>query len=187
MSPNQLALYGIMYFYRNEAGKPCKLLLGIPEARCHFGATIAGEILDVLSAFGVVKEKVGYFTLDNAENNSTAMEVPGAELGFDGKLRRGRCIGHTINLAAKALLFGYHPDAFEEQLSGATSLTDAKYQQWRSMGPVGKLHNLVIDVRNIRWLSYRFRRIQQDEIDQATMPTDRARRPLRLVRDNKTR
>ena len=49
-------------------------------------------------------EKVGYFTLDNAENNDTAMEVIGGELGFDGQLRRGRCIDHTINLLAKALL-----------------------------------------------------------------------------------
>ncbi|KAK6843994.1 restless-like transposase [Apiospora arundinis] len=145
-SPNQFALYGIVCFYRNEAGKPCKLLLGVPEAHRHFGATIAGEVLDVLHAFGIDKKKIGYFTLDNAENNSTAMEVIGAELGFNGRLRRGRCIGHTINLAAKALLFGHHPDAFEKQLTGAVALTDADYQQWRSTGPVGKLHNLVVDL-----------------------------------------
>jgi hypothetical protein len=87
------------------------------------------------------------------------MEVIGAELGFDGKLRCGCCFGHTINLAAKAMLFGHHPDAFNEKLSGAASLTDAEYQQWRSIGPVGKLRNLVIDVQNVHWLSYRFRRI----------------------------
>lgn len=186
-SPNQLALYGIACFYRNEAGRPSKILLGVPEACRNFGATIAGEVLEVLFAFGIGREKIGYFTLDNAENNSTAMEVIGAELGFEGRLRRGRCIGHTINLAAKALLFGHHPDAFEQQLTGALPLTDYEYQRWRLTGPVGKLHNLVIDIRNIHWLSFRFRRIQQDEIDRAPFHTNQTKKPLRLVSDNATR
>jgi hypothetical protein len=46
-------------------------------------------VLEVLSAFGIGPNKIGYFTLDNAENNTIAMEVIGGELGFDGKLRRG--------------------------------------------------------------------------------------------------
>ena len=32
-----------------------------------------------------IKKKVSYFTLDNTENNDTAMEVIGAELGFNGR------------------------------------------------------------------------------------------------------
>jgi hypothetical protein len=90
------------------------------------------------------------------------MEVIGGELGFDGKLRRGRCIGHTINLAAKALLFGNDPDAFEEQLNGASALSYSDYQLWRTRGPVGKLHNLVVDVRNVHQLSYSFKKIQKE-------------------------
>ncbi|RYP57026.1 hypothetical protein DL770_010776 [Monosporascus sp. CRB-9-2] len=127
-SPNQLALYGIVCFYRNDANRLCKILLGIPEAGRHFGSSIAGEVLDILYAFGITGEKIGYFKLDNAENNNTAMEVIGAELGFQGHLRRGRCVGHTIIIAAKALLFGTHPDAFEQQLTGAEALTEAEYQ-----------------------------------------------------------
>ncbi|KAG7404303.1 hypothetical protein Forpe1208_v015762 [Fusarium oxysporum f. sp. rapae] len=88
-------------------------MIGVPEAHRHFGSTIGGEVLDVLHTLGVSPEKIGYFTLDNAENNDTAMEVIGAELGFNGRLRRGRCIGHTINLSAKALLFGKNANAFE--------------------------------------------------------------------------
>jgi hypothetical protein len=65
------------------------------------------------------------------------MVAIGRELGFDSRLRRGRCIGHIINLAAKALLFGSSDDAFEKQLF------------WLKKGHVGKLYNLVVDVRNV--------------------------------------
>jgi hypothetical protein len=106
-------------------------------------------------------EKIGYFTLDNAENNDTAMEVIGAELGFDGRLRRGRCIGHTLNLSAKALLFGKNADAFEQQLSGAEALSDTEYAQWRKKGPVGRLHNIVVDVRISHRLIYLFKEVQR--------------------------
>jgi hypothetical protein len=109
----------------------------------------------------VSPEKIGYFTLNNAENNDTAMEVIGAELGFDGRLRRGRCIGHTINLSAKALLFGQNADVFEQQLSGAEALSDTEYARWRKKGPVGKLRNIVIDVRISHRLIYLFKEIQK--------------------------
>jgi hypothetical protein len=46
-------------------------------------------VFEVLSAFGIGPNKIGYFTLDNAENNTNAMEVIKGELGFDGKLQRG--------------------------------------------------------------------------------------------------
>jgi hypothetical protein len=89
------------------------------------------------------------------------MEVIGAELGFNGRLRRGRCIGHTINLSAKALLFGRNTNAFEQQLSGAEALSDTEYARWRKKGPVGKLHNIAVDVRISHRLIYLFRDIQR--------------------------
>jgi hypothetical protein len=114
-----------------------------------------------LHAFGIGPDRIGYFTLDNAENITTAMVVIGGDLGFDGESRRGRCIGHTINLAAKPLLFGNSPDAFEEQLDGSSAMNSATYQLWRSQGPVGKLHNLVVDMRNVHKLHYRSQKAQK--------------------------
>jgi hypothetical protein len=104
-SPNQFALYGIMCFYRNETGQPCKLLLGVPEAYRHFGTTIAGEVLEVLHTFGIERNKIGYFTLDNAENNSTAMEVIGGELGFNGRQQRPKQL-NVINELINELING---------------------------------------------------------------------------------
>ncbi|KAM5528514.1 hAT family dimerization domain protein, partial [Fusarium oxysporum f. sp. phaseoli] len=163
-SGNRNSLYGIACFFRDENSQPRKLVLGVPELRTrHFGHNIAAEILDVLDAYGI-QDRIGYFTLDNAESNDKAMEVIGGELGFVGSTRRGRCFGHTLNLSAKALLFGHNVEAFEEQLSGAAALFEAEHALWRRKGPVRKLHNLVVEARRIE-----------------------ARKPLDLIIDNDTR
>ncbi|KAG7004110.1 putative AC transposase [Fusarium oxysporum f. sp. conglutinans] len=158
-----------------------------PELRTrHFGHNIAAEILDVLDAYGI-QDKIGYFTLDNAESNDKAMEVIGGELGFVGSRRRGRCFGHTLNLSAKALLFGHNVEAFEEQLSGEAALSEAEHTLWRRKGPVGKLHNLVVDVRRSDQLTYLLRSIQRSEFDLSSDPRIRARQPVDLIIDNDTR
>ncbi|GKU08409.1 unnamed protein product [Fusarium langsethiae] len=115
------------------------------------------------------------------------MEVIGGELGFVGSTRRGRCFGHTLNLSAKALLFGQNVEAFEEQLSGAAALSEAEHALWRRKGPVGKLHNLVVEVRRSDQLTYLLRSIQRSEFDLSSDPRIRARQPVDLIIDNDTR
>jgi hypothetical protein len=149
----------------------------VPQASRHFGTSIAAEMLDIIHMFRI-KKQIGYFTLDNAENNTTTMEVIGGELGFIGLMRRSRCIGHTVNLAAKALLFGKDHDAFEERFDGQSPLTIAEYQRWRAKGPVSKLHNLVVDVRNVHRLSSLFEKIQE---------RDRQQKSYRLILDSNIR
>ncbi|KAG5783610.1 hypothetical protein H9Q73_002749 [Fusarium xylarioides] len=166
MSGNRHTLYGIACFFRDEHNKPRKIVLGVPEVS--------------------ITEKIGYFTLDNAENNDTAMGAIGRELGFTGASRRGRCFGHTVNLSAKALLFGKNASAFEEQLSGASALPEADWESWRGKGPVGKLHNLVYDIFRSNRLMYLLRDLQQDAISKASSLRERSRKPLTVVRDNNT-
>lgn len=132
-------------------------------------------------------KRIGYATLDNAENNDTAWQVIGAELGFEGPLRRGRCFGHTINLSAKALLFGNDVNAFEEELQGAVALSEQDYTLWRKKGPVGKLHNLVVDIHRSTHLSGVLRQLQQDKIDRGENTRNRTKRPHNVVLDNQTR
>jgi hypothetical protein len=153
-----VTLYGIICFFRNRDNQLYKLLLKVPEAIEHTGNTITDEVLAILHAFDIGPDRIGYFTFENAENNTTTIIVIGGDLGFDGESRRGRCIEHTINLAAKALLFGNNPDAFEKQLDSSSAINSATYQLWRSQGPVGKSHNLIVDVRNLHKLHYRFQR-----------------------------
>lgn len=186
-SGNRHALYGIMCFFQDEKNNPCKIVLGVPEVSTrHSGTNIAAEVLEIIDSYGI-KNKIGYFTLDNAENNDSAMAVIGGELGFDGRKRRGRCFGHILNLSAKALLFGSNPEAFENQLSGAAALSETEHDLWRRRGPVGKLHNLVVDIDRSDVLTYLLRGVQQADMDQSIDPRVRARKPLNIVVDNDTR
>jgi hypothetical protein len=140
-----------MCFFRNKNNKLCKLLLGIPELRKHTDRSINGEIIAVLQSFEITPERMSYLILDNAENNITAIMAIGEKLGFDSRLQRSRCIGHIINLAAKALLFGNNPDAFKKQLDSIFPMNYAGCQLWRTQGPVGKLmHHLGGECREHR-------------------------------------
>lgn len=162
-------------------------MLGVPEVSVrHNGSNIAAQVLNILTAY-TITEKIGYFTLDNAENNDTVMVTIGHELGFTGAFRRGRCFGHIVNLSAKALLFGKNASASEEQLSGASTLSEADWESWRSKGPVGKLHNLIHDIFRSNRLTYLLRDLQQDAISKADSLRERSRKLLTVVRDNNTR
>jgi hypothetical protein len=119
-------MYGVVCFFRNEQNQLQKLLLGVPKASRYYGDTIAGKVLDVFHKFRII-HKIGYCILNNAENNTTAMNAINYKLKFNGRLRRGRCIGYIVNLAVKALLFGKNPDAFKEQFDGICLLTAFEY------------------------------------------------------------
>ncbi|RYC77347.1 hypothetical protein BFJ63_vAg19779, partial [Fusarium oxysporum f. sp. narcissi] len=77
--------------------------------------------------------------------------------------------------------------AFENQLSGAAALSETEHDLWRRRGPVGKLHNLVVDIDRSDVLSYLLRGVQQADMDQSIDPRVRARKPLNIVVDNDTR
>jgi hypothetical protein len=81
---------------------------------------------------------------------------------LDPVKQRLRCSGHIYNLVCKAILYGVDSDCIEEasQASQAmmTSVSafeatlnsnndEAKLIAWRKKGPVGKLHNTVIHIK----------------------------------------
>jgi hypothetical protein len=116
------ALYGVACFFRNEDGKADKLILVVPELTVrHFGANIGHQIIEILESYEISEEKIGYFTLGNAQNNDTAMDAIGERFKFHGKKRRGRCFGYVINLVIKAILFGKNADAFESRFSAVSN------------------------------------------------------------------
>lgn len=142
-APNKIPLYGVACFFRDEFGRPHKLVLGVPEISTrHTGENIAEEVYRVLDTFGISK-KVGYATLDNADNMDTSMDELETLLGWEegeGKERRGRCFGHILNLSAKALLFGNFVKAIEDGATGASIISERDWKNWVKRGPVGKLH-----------------------------------------------
>lgn len=93
---------------------------------------------------------IGYFVTDNAPNNDTAIEALLKHF-FPGmteqrrRARRLRCLGHVLNLSAKAFLFGTEYDAFERDVENVVYRDLVKeLKLWRKRGPVGKLHNIII-------------------------------------------
>jgi hypothetical protein len=70
---------------------------------------IAESVIKVIKDFGIDKTRLGYFVLDKASNNDTAMRAIAREFDFDATERRLRCAGHIINLIARHLLFGQDP------------------------------------------------------------------------------
>jgi len=185
-SRNRFSFTGIVCFFLGKDDLPQKLVLGIPEivAR-HTGENIAAEVLSILRSYSI-QEKIGYFTLDNASNNDTAIEEIGRALGFDGKRRRIRCFGHIINLAVKALLFGHDADAFESEITAKGTIDAARHEAWRRKGPIGKLHNFVVVIHKSDVLTQLLRKLQQDHFDRSTNP-DGKRKPKDTILDNLTR
>jgi hypothetical protein len=68
-----------------------------------------------LQQFGIDKSNLGYFVLDNAPNNNTTLVELRKVMGFDPKEKRLRCMGHILNLIAKAYLFGQDVSEFQKE------------------------------------------------------------------------
>src|SRR5207248_11466832 len=97
-------------------------------------------------------DRLGFFMGDNASENGTAIRAIIAHLcpnEKDPNSRRVRCLGHIINLAAKAFLFGQDAEAFDEesQTKKERARFEAVRELWRKKGPVGKFHNTVSFIR----------------------------------------
>jgi len=72
-SPNHLALLGLVAHWINLEGRTCCILLGLRKmCGAHTGETQSQVVLTLLQEYFLV-EKVGYFMLDNASNNDTAL------------------------------------------------------------------------------------------------------------------
>lgn len=84
--------------------------------------------------------QLGYFILDNASNNDTALEELARSISFDPEKKGLRCEGHMINLAVEAFLYGTHPSDFNKKLE-EEKLETSRLKLWRERGPVGKPYN----------------------------------------------
>lgn len=146
-SSNRLGLMGVVAHFVDEDGILRNLTIALREIEgSHSGENMAKILWDVLSEYQILT-KLGYFTMDNASNNDamlSALERRLQEEGieWDSTNHRLRCNGHIIQLAVGAFLFGRHPN-----LSNSDDLTREDIAQWRQLGPLGKLHNIVVWVQ----------------------------------------
>jgi len=98
--------------------------------------------------------------------------------------RRLRCLGHVINLAAKAFLYGKDFDAFEKDVENVRENSELlkELDIWRKRGPVGKLHNVVVFICRSPQRRQRFADIKGLSSDDKSNMDH-----LNLVVDNATR
>ncbi|OBS15352.1 hypothetical protein FPOA_28533 [Fusarium poae] len=187
-STNGLSLYGVSAVYRDRQAQPHKIVLGLPEMDGrHTGKNIAAAVLEVISSYDIEK-KIGYFTVDNASNNDTALAEIGDALGFHWPERRVRCLGHVINLVVKALLFGQDYESFERDVNDGLLTVQREHEQWRKRGPIGKLHNFCQEVNRSDLWTRKLISAQEHRIREAAEDSGfKAHKPVKVVTDNATR
>lgn len=119
----------------------------------HTGENIAESVLQVIMTYGI-QAKIGYFMLDNAGSNDTAVDAILKQLfplmkKEKRKQRRLRCLGHVINLAAQTFILGKNSEKVLDELSAKHAAGDwtGISAIWKKHGPIGKLHNLVRYIR----------------------------------------
>jgi hypothetical protein len=155
-SPNGYAICGIAAHFIGHQGRIQNVLLGLKRMRAaHGGKQIAEVIINVLQSYDIT-HKLGVFVADNADSNDTAWKEVLHILHpqRDPLASRSRCLGHIINLAAKAFLFGKNTEAFESSVNLVNDLTPQEsevmrraQQAWRKQGPIGKMHNIITFIR----------------------------------------
>jgi hypothetical protein len=121
--------------------------------------------------------KVGFYTGDNHGSNDKLCHLLGEHLNemgiiWDAKKQRIRCHGHVINLVVQAFLFADSREASraaveqieddDEAAFGSDFLSGFQTQKalgWRRLGPLGKVHNIAIHLRDsdYRWNSFKRR------------------------------
>lgn len=154
-SPNCLAMLSVFAHYLNKDGVRRNRLIGFKRVLgAHTGENQAAIIVEVLHEYEIAS-KIRYFMCDNASSNDTCVDKvlnaisPELSIG-QRKARRLRCLGHVVNLCARALLIGKESKKTLRRLEGVTGKESEG--MWRARGPVGKLHNII---RYIRWTPQR--------------------------------
>ncbi|KAI1664108.1 hypothetical protein L13192_12049 [Pyrenophora tritici-repentis] len=112
----KLGLTSICVHIIDAHGVVQDFVLGLPELpRQHSGVNIASVIATTLTKFRVNKDSIGYFMLNNAYNNNTAVASLANLYGFGALERRLRCCCHILNLAAQNSYYAAFARAVELQ------------------------------------------------------------------------
>lgn len=79
----------------------------------HTGKNIGDLLREILRSYEI--DNIGFFVLDSASNNDTAIKYLEKldDLRINALEQRLRCSGHIIQLVAKAMLFGSDIEVFE--------------------------------------------------------------------------
>ena len=115
----------------------------------HTGENMAALLLKVFQEYKIGGH-ISFFMLDNTSANDACIDLVLCKLypGMNAKQCRCRCLwclGHVVNLAAQAFLFGKKSQETLDELDLAYYQYDfeAIAKVWRKQGVLGRLHNIV--------------------------------------------
>ncbi|KAG6980237.1 hypothetical protein FocnCong_v009850 [Fusarium oxysporum f. sp. conglutinans] len=170
-APNHKALLGIcVKFVDPDAKEALQALLALSELPgldgpgSHGGAEQWKLLQHVLENYNIWN-KVGFYTGDNHGSNDKLCRLLGNYLqkkgvDWEAKSRRIRCHGHIVNLAVQAFLFIDSKEAARAALEHIEDADESAFgtdfserikpqraQGWRRLGPLGKVHNISIYMR----------------------------------------
>ena len=130
-SPNNLALIGMVAHYIDEYGQMKSNLIAIRRLLGnHTGENQAQLLIRVINEdYDIPQDNIGFFVTDNAANNDTCIDAVMAAFfpnmpPHQRLQRRLRDLGHVINIAAKAFLYGTEYDAFECDVNSVREQSD---------------------------------------------------------------
>jgi hAT family C-terminal dimerisation region len=180
-APNHKAFLGIcIKFVDADTKETLQALLalselpGIEGPGSHGGAEQWKLLRLVLEDYDIW-QKIGFYTGDNHGSNDILCrfldeELQKKSINWDARQHRIRCHGHVINLAVQAFLFMDTKEAVEAALEqieeddevafGSDFIEGFKAHKalgWRRLGPLGKVHNTAIHMRenDYRWNIFR--------------------------------
>jgi hypothetical protein len=153
-SPNCYAIMAVIAHYIDSNGaRQAKLIALRSLDGEHTGENMAALLLKVFRDYKI-GARIGFFILDNASTNDVCVDLILRKLyprmnAKQRRRRRLRCLGHVINLAAQAFLFGRKSQEALEELDLAYRRHDfdAIAKVWRKQGVLGRLHNIVRYIR----------------------------------------
>jgi hypothetical protein len=140
-SPNCVAVIAINAHWIDSEGRRRTTLLAVRELPGeHSGENQACVILKVIKEYKIGKN-IGFFTLDNAGSNDTAVECILKKLyprmtKAQRERRRLRCLGHVVNLAAQTFILGKNAEKVVTELELLEMVGDfiAVEKTWKKMG-----------------------------------------------------
>lgn len=159
---NRRSYLGVTAHWVDKERDEKALLLGLERlfgSNSHSGENQAAVFWRIAKHF-TVERLIGYFTLDNASNNDTALLAISRHLqrigihDFDPEQRRICCYGHVLNLVVKAFLYGSDEELLELAIiergeDDEITAEDFEFElaAWKKLGPLGKLHNALTFIR----------------------------------------
>ncbi|KAI0603858.1 hypothetical protein TUN205_11899, partial [Pyrenophora tritici-repentis] len=123
--------FGVVAHFADADGTIRDLPIALPQLTgAHTGERIAEVVGNIIDVFGITRSQLGYFVLDNAYANDTAVTKLAQRFEFTASHHRLRCGPHTLNLVGQMIIFGFDKDAYDNDQD--EHKTEAAYlQEWR--------------------------------------------------------